>query len=265
MGKVEITLKSSLVTKSPREDRKPTVYKRSIRKLSEDKKHPGKVLRVYIHIDDDYKVFGVFTINTGGSISFSPDFYNLDNFDHLTLSKDFIKNKGHLTRVEPTGKHKKAYSFETNKLPTDDYHLTTFMMTDGDLLMDSLPEIHYPDIEFENEYEEDFLALLKDAIHTDAYMLDFPEEEGFYCIQVLIIPKGRDINKVSIWTSIVEDFLSLPKPLEKIIFAKKTEIETPPNFDFSLCIITFKVNQKLQTPFALAMAQDPNKPFIQTA
>ncbi len=259
MGKVEITLQSSLITKLPRKNRKPTVYKRSIRKLSEDKKHPGKILRVYTHINQDYKVFGAFTINTGGSISFFPDFYNLDNFDHLTINKNFIKNKGHLTKVEPTGKHRKAYSFEANKLPTDDYHLITFMMTDGNLLMDSLPEIYYPDIEFENEYEEEFLALLKDAIHTDAFMLDFPEEEGFYCIQVLIIPKGRDINKVSIWTSIVEDFLLLPKPLEKIIFAKKTEIETPSNFDFSLCVITFKVNQELKAPFAFAMAKGSNR------
>jgi len=109
MGKVEITLKSSLVTKSPRGDRKPTVYNRSIRKLSEDKKHPGKILRVYAHINKDYKTFGVFTINTGGSISFFPDFYKLDNFDHLTVGKNFIKEKGHLSRVEPTGKHKKAY------------------------------------------------------------------------------------------------------------------------------------------------------------
>jgi hypothetical protein len=134
------------------------------------------------------------------------------------------------------------------------------MMKDGDLLMDSLPEVHYPNIEFENDSEEDFLALLKDAIHTDAYMLDFPEEVGFYCIQIQIIPKGRNINKVSIWTSIVEDFLSQPKPLEKIISAKKIEIPTPLNFDFSLCIIIFKVNRELKSPFALAMAQD-NNPF----
>jgi len=261
MGKVEITLQSSLITKQPRVDRKPTVYKRSIRKLSEDKKHPGKIFRVYVHINQDYKTFGVFTLNTGGSISFFPDFYKLDNFDHLTVGKDFIKNKGHLSKVAPTGKHKKAYFFEPNKLPTGDYHLITFMLQDGDLLMDSLPEVRYPDIEFENESEEEFLALLKDAIHTDAYMLDFPEEAGFYCIQIQIIPKGRDINKVSIWTSIVEDFLSLPKPLEKIIQARKLEIETPENFDSYLCVIAFKVNQELKTPFAFAMAQDPKHKY----
>src|SRR5688500_6266054 len=169
MGKIEITLKSSLVTKSPRDNRRPTVYKRSIKKLAEDKKHPGEILRVYVHINQDYKVFGVFTINTGGSISFFPDFYNLDNFDHLTIDKDFINNKAHLTKVQPTGKNRKALFFETNKLPTEDYHLITFAMIDGDLLMDSLPEVRYPDIEYENDKEEEFLRLLKDAIHTDAY------------------------------------------------------------------------------------------------
>lgn len=261
MGKVGITLKSSLVTKSPREDRKPTVYERSIRKLSEDKRHPGKILRVYAHINADYKTFGVFTINTGGTISFFPDFYRLDSFDHLTIGKNFIKKKGHLSRVESAGKHKKAYFFEANRLPTDDYHLITIMMKDGGLLMDSLPEVHYPDIEFENESEEEFLALLKDAIHTDAYMLDFPEGDGFYCVQVQIIPKGKNINKVSIWTNIIEDFLLLRKPLGKIILAKKVEITTPTDFDFSLCIIMFKINQELKSPFAFAMAQDKNHPI----
>jgi len=261
MGKVEIILKSSLLTKFPRNNRKPTVYKRSIKKLSENKKHPGKILRVYAHINQDYKTFGVFTINTGGSISFFPDFYKFNIFDHLTLCKNFIEDKGHLTKIEPTGEHKKTLFFEANMLPTNDYHLITFMMKDGDMLMDSLPEVRYPDIEFEKESEEDFLKLLKDAVHTDAYMLDFPEEEGFYCIQIQIVPKGKDIDGVSIWTSIIEDFISHPEPLEKIIYAKKLIVETPSSFDFSLCLIAFKVNQELKAPFAFAMAQDPKHKY----
>lgn len=115
MGKVEVMLKSSLVTKNLRLDRKPTVFTRSILKLSEDKRHPGKIIRVYAHINDDYKVFGAFTINTGGSVSFFPDFYNFDNFDHLTLSKDFIKNKGHLTKVEPLKETEKMFYSKIGK------------------------------------------------------------------------------------------------------------------------------------------------------
>ncbi|MFH1566199.1 MAG: hypothetical protein ABIB98_03320 [bacterium] len=260
MGKVEITLESSLVTKTPRKERVPTVFRRSVLKLSEDKLHPGKIIRVYIHIDNDYKVFGAFTINTGGSISFFPDFYNLDNFDHLTLNKDFIKNKAHLTKVEPCGKHKKAYHLEANKLPSGDYHLITFAMKDGDLLMDSLPEVHYPDIEFENEHEAEFLTLLEDAIRHDPLMMDFPEEDGFYCVQILIVPKGRAINDVSIALGFEEIFL-LEKPISKIINARKIEIKTPSDFDFSICIICFKLQQELKIPFGMAMTQHPGKPF----
>ncbi len=261
MGKVEITLQSSVVTKNLRKDREPTVFRRSILKLSEDKLHPGRVIRVYVRIDNDFKVFGAFTINTGGSISFFPDFYNLDMFDHLTLSKDFIKNKGHLTKVEPSGKHKKAYHFEAGKLSTGDYHLITFAMRDGDLLMDSLPEVHYPDVEFENAHEAEFLALLKDAIHHDPIMLDFPEENGFYCIQILVVPRGKVINDVSIALGF-EDFFSLEKPIDKIINAKKIEVETPQNFDFSLCIICFKIQQELKTSFGFVMTQNSERPPV---
>ena len=125
MGKVQITLKSSLVTKKPRENRKPTVFK-----LSEDKRHPGKIIRVYAHIDNDFKVFGAFTINTGGSISFFHDFYDFFLFDHLTLNKNFIKNNAHLTMVEKNGQHKKVCHLEANKLSTGDYSLITFGMID---------------------------------------------------------------------------------------------------------------------------------------
>lgn len=257
MGKVEITLKSSLVTKIPRENRKPTIYRRTLKKLTENKKHPGKIFRIYAHINDEFKTFGALTFNTGGSISFFPDFYNLDNFDHLTLNKDFINKKGHLTKVELGKKNKKSLHFEANKLPTGDFHIITFMMLNGDLLMDSLPEVTYPEIEFDGDSDE-FLKLLKDAIHTKAYMLDFPEDDGFYCIQIQAIPKGKDINNVSIEISMVKDFLSLPKPLEQVIMAKKLEIETPEDFDFSLCLITFRINQKIETPFGFVMAQDPS-------
>jgi len=261
MGKVEIKLQSSVVTKNPRPSRKPTVFKRSILKLSENKRHPGKVIRVYAHIDNDYKVFGVFTINTGGSISFFPDFYNLDNFDHLTLNKDFIKNKAHLTKIIPGGKHNKLINFEANKVSTGDYHIITIGMNDGDLLMDSLPEIFYPEIEFENEYESEFLSLLEDALRNDPIMLDFPKEDGFYCIQILAIAKERNINNVNIVLGF-EEIFSLDKPIEKIINAKKFKIETPQNFNFSICVICFKINQELKNTFCIAMAQDPEKPIL---
>ncbi|MEO8760893.1 MAG: hypothetical protein ABI388_06565 [Bacteroidia bacterium] len=258
MPTVEITLKSSVVTKNLRKDREPTVFKRSVRKLTEDKKHPGKIIRVYVKIDNDVKVFGVFTINTGGSISFFPDFYNLDNFDHLTLSQDFIKHNGHLTFVTNEGKHKKYLHLEINKLPTGDFHLMTFAMKDGNLLMDCLPEIHYPEIEYEKDNENEFLALLKDAFHNDPIMLEFPEEKGFYYIQLQIIPKGKNPNEVSIALGF-EKIFKLQEPLDKIINATKIEIPTPAHYDYSVCIICFKILQELKTEFAFGMNQDSSK------
>jgi hypothetical protein len=254
MASVEMTLKNSLVTKTPREDRAPTVFRRCILKLSEDRLHPGKVINVYAHIENDYKVFGAFTINTGGSISFFPDFYKLDIFDHITLNKDFTKSKPHLTRVQPSGKHKKTLSFEVAELPTKDFHLATFAMKDGDLLMDSLPEVRYPDIEYENAHEAEFLALLEDALRHDPITLDFPEGDGFYCIQILVVPRGRSINDVSVDTGFSRE-LSLERPMDGVILARRVEIGTPQDFDFTLCVICFKIQQELKIPFGIFLAQ----------
>jgi hypothetical protein len=255
MGKVEIKFSNKLITKNPRKDREPTVYARSIRRLFEDKKHPGKNIQVYANIEDDYKIFGIFTINTGGSVSFFPDFYNLNYFDHLTLSHNFLEKNGHLTFIDPNGKHKKFVHIEVNRLPTDDFHLITFAMTDGDLLMDSLPVINYPDIEYETEHKEQFYTMLQEALHNKPIMLDFPKEEGVYLIQILVIAKGKNIEDVSIALGFEEAF-SFKKPIDKIINAKKAIIETPDNFNFSLCLICFKIKQELKSPFAFAMAQN---------
>lgn len=252
MGKVEIKLKSSLVSKNPRKDRQPTVFKRSIAKLAEDKQHPGKIIRLYVHINDDYKLFGAFTLNTGGSVSFFPDFFNLDAFDHLTLNKDFITKKAHLTKIEDDGRHKKAFEVEVSKLPTGDYHLVTFGMSDGDLLMDSLAEVKYPDIEYDNEHEEEFLSLLKDAIHTDALMLDFPNTEGAFFIQILIIPKGKSLEAVSIETGF-DKFFHLKNPIPKTIHAKKLILETTLKSDFSICFLCFKLEEKLDSSFSFCL------------
>lgn len=252
MGKVEITLKSSTITKVPRGDRIPTVFKRSLAKLSEDKRHPGKLIRAYVHVDNDYKVFGVFTLNTGGSISFFPDFFNLDAFDHLTLNKDFVAKKGHLTKVEVDGRRTRPFTIEIAKLPSGDYHLVTFGMNDGDLLMDSLPEIKYPDLEYESENEEEFLSLLKDAMHTDPLMLDFPESTGSFFIQILIIPKDKQVQDVSIETGFSK-FFHLKNPIAKTINAKKLVIKTPENFDFSICILCFNLPEKLDSPFSFCL------------
>jgi len=54
----------------------------------------------------------------------------------------------------------------------------------------------------------------------------------------------------------------LEEPIGKVINSKKIEIITPQDFDFSLCIICFKIQQELKIPFGIAMAQIPEKPPV---
>jgi len=78
-------------------------------RLSEEKKNHGKTIPIFAVIENDYKIFGAFTLNSGGSVSFFPDFHNLDNFDHLTLNGNFIEKKGHLTKVTTSASTKSQY------------------------------------------------------------------------------------------------------------------------------------------------------------
>jgi len=266
MGKLEIRIQSPFVTKIPRVDRKPSVFNRVFSKLFEKGLHPGKILPIFLIIDGDYKIFGALTLNSGGSVSFFPDFYKLDQFDHLTLSRDFIEKKGHLTKLDLDGKHRKVVHLEASELANGYYHLITFIMKDGDLLMDAPSNIDCPDIQYENDEEKQkYIAILEDVVNLGHCILDFPDGDGFYCVQILIYPKGMSIEILSVCTTIVEDFLSLLKPIGELIITKKLELETPENCDFSICILTFKVDQELELdhPFGFIMARDPSKPFSQ--
>jgi hypothetical protein len=248
VNKIEIDIKSKLVSKSPREDRKPSVFKRVLKKYVEDKLHPGKIIGLYVNLKEDYKLFGMITLNTGGSISFFPDFYQLDNFDHLTLAE----NNVHLTTFKKNGKHKKLYKIESDLKSNYDYHLVTFAMQDGDLLMDLLPEISLPEIYYKNKENIEIINVLQNSLFNDPIMLSFPDEEGCHYIQILVVPKGKNVNEISIVLGF-EKLFGLTEPVNKIINAKKMIIQT--DNDFSLCVICFKINQKLKSPFYIAFAQ----------
>ncbi len=89
-----MSITNPYVSKRLRGDRKPTVFTRAFERLWKEGKDPGCLIPIFLRMEDDYRVFGVFSLNSGGSVSFFPDFYKLDNFHHLTLNKDFIKKKG---------------------------------------------------------------------------------------------------------------------------------------------------------------------------
>jgi hypothetical protein len=264
MRKLEISIQSPFVTKNPRADRKPTVFNRILSKLSEQHLHPGKILPIFIKIDGDHKIFGALTLNTGGSVSFFPDFHKLDKFDHLTLGADFIEKKGHLTKVDLDGKHRKALHLEASQLANGYYHLVTFFMKDGDLLMDALSKINCPEIQYESDDQKrNYEMWLEDAVSFGHCLLDFPNEPGFYCVQLLILPKDENPDGLAVVTEVVEDFLSLSQTIKSPVNTLKVAIPTLENCDFSICILTFRVDQALDLdhPFGFVLGRDPNKPF----
>lgn len=262
MGKIELSITNPFATKSLRVDRKPTVFNRALAKLSSDGMNPGKIIPIFIYIDDEYKMFGIITLNTGGTVSFFPDFYNLDNFDHLTLGANFIEKKGYLTKVKSNTKHSKYLHLEASPLTGGYYHLITFAMEGGDLLMDAPPQIELPVIEYNSETKmEKFNAWINDSISAGHCKLKFPNANGFYCIQMLVLPKGASTAFCQVNTSHLEMFLSSPSAFEKEIISQQVIIPTPEKSDFSICILTFKVDKKLNAPFGFSMSQDSIKPL----
>jgi hypothetical protein len=265
MKKMELTINNPYATKILREDRKPTVFKRAMARLSDQGLNPGKIIPIFTYINGNYKIFGILTLNIGGSVSFFPDFYQLDNFDHLTLSTNFIEKKGHLTKVAINGKHRKSLHLEASEMLNGNYCLITFAMVDDDLLMDAPPQIEYTEIHYNNEEEgEKYNTWINESVSSGHCILTFPEGDGSYCVQVLILPKGRTTEGLAVNRDPIEKFLLSPISLEeKVFIVKKIEIPTSERSDFSICMLTFKVPYELKGPFGFMMAQNPAKPLTE--
>jgi hypothetical protein len=93
--------------------------------------------------------------------------------------------------------------------------------------------------------------------------LEFPEGKGFFCIQILILPKGKPTEGLAVDRFDLEKFLLCPTSLENMIFnTNKVEIETSAKSDFSVCVITFRVPHEFKMPFGFIMA--PDRPLTAT-
>ncbi len=262
MGKLELTLENLLITKNIRPDRQTTIYIRTLSRLADEKKNPGTIIPLFVDMEGDYKILGALTLNSGGSVSFFPDFYSLDNFDHITLNANFIEKKGHLTKIGTSGDRKKPMHVEASQLIDGSYyHLVTFVMNDGELLMDAPPVMQAPDIEYSTEEEKHlFTSWLEVALSNANCVLEFPAKKGFYAIQILILPKGSDPEKLAVHRDSIEIALEHSVSFENQNFiCKKMEIPTSERSDFSICIVMFRVPHELKAA-AFFMAQDPNRP-----
>lgn len=202
-------------------------------------------------------------MNSGGSVSFFPDFYHLDNFDHLTLNKDFINGKGHFTLTSGDGEHTKTIGFQTSPLAGSNYyHLVTFGMDTDDLLMDLLPEIKLPGISYNTENERvKYMQWIQESVDRK-YTLDFPDHIGSYFVQILVLPKGRPTERLAVERTYVEKLINNAQSFEGETFdCRLTELQTPAASDFTIYILSFRVNNSVAGSFGFLLAQDPTKPL----
>jgi hypothetical protein len=256
MAEIQVSIENPFVTKNPRPERRSGLFSRAYRQLTEARLNPGQIVALFTRIHGDYKLFGVLTLNGGGSVSFFPDFYRLDNFDHLTLSRDFIAKQGHLTKVETDGSHTKTVLLKASALAGTDYHhLITFGMNTDDLLMDAPREIPLPPISYTSEEERQKYIRWIEGSGKGHAVLDFPEGEGAYFVQVLVLPKGKSSTGLAVERGAVEQLVDPAISLEgKTISSLKIDIPTPDNSDFSICILTFRVEGGVRGGFGLIMA-----------
>ena len=256
MSTINIKLTNSLISENlPRPNRTPTIYIRTLKHLIALGRHPGRIIPVYLKILNDFKVLGAFTLNKNGSVSFFPDLAELDLFDHLTVDKNFISKGGHFTTLDSKNKHRKYMSFDITRLDSGDYHIITFVIPNGDLLMDVPSSIDFPSVLVDDHRENEYMSILQEAIQNDTYIITFPENtEGLYCVQILYVSNSKQESDIAIWTNIIQKFTKNIKDLENPIYAKKAIIPLP-GMDFSVSITAFRFPGIENSPMYIGVAK----------
>lgn len=257
-----ITITNMNPSSHARENRNTTVFNRVYSQLTERKMNPGKVIPLIIKINNDNRIFGAITLNSGGSVSFFPDFHRFQGFDHLTLNSDFIFKKGHATRIEQDGTRPKEIFFVASPLSNSPYyHLITFGMDDDTFLMNSPGFIKLPPIFCSTASEKNMYDDWAKQSCAGQAILEFPDEEGAYFIQVLILPKNSSTSGLAVVRSFVEK-MTPPGSVscEETFNCKKIDIPTPDKCDFSICVLCFRLRCGVNGTFSFLMSQDPDKP-----
>ncbi len=246
---IEITLTPGIFSKSTTPTKETTVFSRTLSHLINNSKpgkvvSPGRIIPAYVEIEDDYKVLGAFTINTGGGFSFFPDIVGFNQSDHLTFGKDLIASGGHFTAIE-NKKHRKIISFDSVPLEGDSKHLFTVCFENKSVLMDLPKVIKMPLIAFNEEDESKYKEVLQQSYKGNSMMLSFPEGEGVYCIQAFAVPlnEGEGIN---IFHPPLGQMFNALQDLNQEIQAKKIFIETHENSDYKISLVCFKLIGKLK-------------------
>ncbi len=162
------------------------------------------------------------------------------------------------------GKHKKSIHFEASALRASSfYHLITFVMKDGDLLMDATEQIECPDIHYQTEQQRQlYNTWINASVAKGHCILSFPDGNGSYAIQILICAKAKSVRGLAVNRDPLESALLDWRSLEKENFnVSFTAVDTPEKSDFTIVILTLRIPYELKTEFAFYLAQNPEEPI----
>ncbi len=165
---------------------------------------------------ESHHVLGALTINSGGSISFFPDTYPeqatshkvdqllgdcksyiFPDYDHMTLTRDFLKTGGHVTSVSEK-KRKKLDKHKVNALPDGTHHWLSLVVSNLSYLNDAPIEITLPIFKIEESLSSAHSQMLTESIKDFFLRIRFPEEirEGTMgCVQFVLVKKGTHADK----------------------------------------------------------------------
>jgi len=253
MSTISVKFEPGLVSKDPpRPGMSSNIYAKTIDHLIRRTKpggpvvDPGSIQLVYLKFKENYRVFGAFTLNTSGNISFFPDFLNLESFDHITIKKNFLEG-GHLTKITPSGKHKQPYQIATDHITEGIFHVATFGFIDDRFIRDLPNEIHLPMINISEEQSKECMDILHSSLVSQHGILSFLETEGIFCVQMLITPKDIAWESIPTYLPPLTQFISDIQDLDKPVPALKLAIPVQNDCPFSIYLVAFCTKGKLKS------------------
>jgi len=262
---VQVTVKNTFATSDKNsQELNISVYDRAFRKLTHEKSGIGKIFPVYLKTDGIYRVFGIFTLNRLGSTSFFHELPDGTFFDHITFGNSLSKLNPHLTHVVDEGR-KKVSGLLTEPLTNGTHLVATFIFQDLELLKLAPNVIIYPPIDIEQ------IELLKDALVTKgdyngSGTLEAIGKEGCVVIQLFIIPKGIDFNKLQFTKSPLVHLLENFKE-EKMKSIKISTAHLGHEFqdEYQFGFITFRYPEKIDAPMLLGFSMDKSQFYFNSS
>ncbi len=222
--------------------------------------------------DGIYRMVGALTINTGGSVSFFPDMYNLNAhhlnslgtithrtpvLDHYTLTKDFLRTKAHGTAILDR-KRNKILSHRTTQLDDGDHHWLSISISDLSFLNDvpSTKDINLLNVQ---PTEENRTIVIESLKHSHKGLFSLPEQikPGIIgCMQLIIREKYGGQKEGRFWSGPFKN--SLFKNIEEVssVLTAERLIETSDNHAYDVIVRVFTLRGYCDYPLVILRQED---------